>query len=74
MSITTLTSKYQATIPSDVRSLLDLHAGDKIGFEKIKGRIYIVKIQPFDLAYHQALKSTLSEWDSVEDDEAYRDL
>ena len=74
MSITTLTSKYQATIPSDVRDLLDLHAGDKISFEKNHGKIYIVKISPFDLAYHQALKSTLSERDSAEDDEAYRDL
>ncbi|OGT36727.1 MAG: AbrB family transcriptional regulator [Gammaproteobacteria bacterium RIFCSPHIGHO2_12_FULL_38_14] len=74
MSISTLTTKYQATIPSDVRKLLDLHAGDKIGFERSQGKIYIVKIQPFDLAYHQALESTLSEWDSKEDDEAYRDL
>ncbi len=74
MAISTLTSKYQATIPSDVRKQLDLHAGDKIGFEFMKDKIYIVKIQPFDLAYHQALESTLSEWNSVEDDEAFHDL
>lgn len=74
MTITTLTSKCQATIPADVRQQLDLHAGDKINFVLIRARVYIVKVQPFDLAYHQALESTLSEWDSSEDDEAYHDL
>ena len=74
MGISTLTSKYQATIPSDVRDKLELSAGDKIGFEFEQGRIYIVKVKPFDLQYHQALESTLSEWDSKEDDEAYDDL
>lgn len=74
MGISTLTSKYQATIPTDVREKLDLHSGDKIGFEFAQNKVYIVKIQPFDLAYHQALESTLSEWDSAEDDEAYHDL
>lgn len=74
MTITTLTSKYQATIPSDVRKQLGLHAGDKIGFEFARDKVYIIKIQPCDLIYHQALNSTLSEWNSSEDDEAYDDL
>lgn len=74
MHISTLTAKCQTTIPVDIREILDLHAGDKIGFEKIRGRIYIVKIPPFDLVYHQALESTLSEWDSEEDDKAYENL
>ncbi len=74
MVISTLTAKYQATIPSEVRKQLHLQAGDKIGFEFMKDKIYIVKIQPFDLAYHQALESTLSEWNSTEDDEAFHDL
>lgn len=74
MNISTLTTKCQATIPSDVRKELGLHAGDKIGFEMLRGKIYIVKIPPFDFAYHQALESTLSEWDSEEDDKAYDNL
>lgn len=74
MGISTLTSKFQATIPADIRKQLDLRAGDKIGFERMKDKVYIVKIQPFDLAYHQALESTLSEWNSTEDDEAFHDL
>ena len=74
MNISTLTTKYQATIPSEVRKQLDLHKGDKIGFEIIKNKVYIVKIAPFDVAHHQALSATLSEWESQEDDEAYDDL
>lgn len=74
MHISKLTTKCQATIPAEVRKELQLHAGDKIGFEMIHGKIYIVKIPPFDLAHHQALESTLSEWNSEEDDKAYDDL
>ena len=74
MSVAKLTAKYQATIPSDVRAKLELHAGDKIAFEIIRDKVFLVKIQPFDVVYHQALESTLSEWDSPEDDEAYHDL
>lgn len=73
MKISTLTTKYQATIPTDIRKELDLHAGDKLGFEVDHGKVILYKIQPFDLVYHQALSSTLSEWDSAED-EAYDDL
>lgn len=74
MVYSTLTTKYQATIPAGIRERLDLHAGDKIGFEYEDGKVHIVKLQPFDLVYHQALESTLSEWNSKEDDEAFHDL
>ncbi len=74
MRITTLTSKYQTTIPSEIRKKLELHSGDKIGFEVVRDKVYIVKVPPFDLEYHRALEATLSEWASEEDDEAYNDL
>ena len=32
MSAATITSKGQITIPKSIRSLLDLHSGDKINF------------------------------------------
>lgn len=70
----TLTQKGQATIPAEIRKKLNLHAGDKIGFEIKKEIVSLKKIKPFDYAYHQALKSTLSEWDSMEDNEAYHGL
>jgi len=72
--ISTLTQKGQATIPASIRKELNIEAGDKIGFEVIRGKVFIKKIQPFDAEYHQALSGTLSEWDSPEDDEAYNDL
>lgn len=74
MNITTLTQKGQATIPALIRKQLDLHPGDKIGFEVTDGEVIIRKIQGFDYAYHQTLSKTLSEWSSKEDDEAYDDL
>jgi len=70
-----LTSKFQATIPRDIRSILKLKAGDKIIFEVTpEKQIFIRKALPKDIAYLQSLESTLSEWDSKNDDEDYRDL
>lgn len=74
MNISTLTSKYQATIPAEVREKLELHAGDKIAFEIVRNKVYLIKIKPFDLDYHQALENTLSEWNSAEDETAYENL
>jgi len=74
MKLSTLTQKGQATIPLEVRKKLDLHPGDKIGFEVTDGEVVIRKICAFDYEYHQALSGTLSEWSSKEDDEAYDDL
>jgi antitoxin PrlF len=74
MNLATITQKGQATIPSEVRKVLGLEPGDKIGFEISDGEVRLKKVQPFDYAYHQALTGTLSEWNSQEDDEAYHDL
>lgn len=75
MSNSKLTSKFQATIPQDIRSTLKLKAGDKIIFEiTSEKQVLIRKALPKDIAYLQALQSTLSEWDSKNDDEDYRDL
>jgi AbrB family looped-hinge helix DNA binding protein len=74
MLATTLTSKGQATIPAEVREVLHLKPGDKIAFEIADHKAIISKIEPFDSRYYKALSDTLSEWDSPEDDEAYRNL
>ncbi|MDR3492845.1 MAG: AbrB/MazE/SpoVT family DNA-binding domain-containing protein [Gammaproteobacteria bacterium] len=74
MNMSTITQKGQATIPAEVRKKLDLHPGDKIGFELKDGNIVLRKIQAFEYEYHKALGTTLSEWSSVEDDDAYGDL
>lgn len=74
MNIATITQKGQTTIPAEIRKQLDLHPGDKIGFEVQNGNVVVRKIQSFEYDYHRALSATLSEWSSQEDDEAYDDL
>jgi antitoxin PrlF len=69
-----LTRKYQATIPASVRVALALTAGDSIVFEVEKDRVRIRKARPVDLAFAKSLESTLVEWASDEDDQAYDNL
>jgi len=70
-----ISSKGQVTIPADVRKKLHLATGDTIAWEiEADGRIWVRRIEPLDLDYLAAASGTLSEWNSPEDDEAYRDL
>ncbi len=73
-TISKLTSKFQATIPSAVRKALDLRAGDAIAFDVEKGGIRVRKAGKIDIQWAGALEGTLNEWNSEEDDEAYGDL
>lgn len=74
-SASKLTSKYQATIPRDVRKVLGLRQGDVIAFEIGKNKqITVKKMGKDDLSYTKALQKTLTEWESESDEEAYRDL
>lgn len=75
MANSKLTSKFQATIPQEVRSVLGLQAGDTLVFEITKDKqVRIKKASPVDFAYLKALESTLGEWASENDEEDYRDL
>ena len=70
-----ISSKGQVTIPADVRKKLHLETGDTLAWEtEADGRIWVRRIEPLDLDYLAAVSGTLSEWNSPEDDEAYRDL
>ena len=69
-----LTSKNQATIPSEIRDCLNLSAGDTVGFEIDNSKVVLKKISPIDLEYARALESTLEEWNSKNDNEAYSDI
>ena len=69
-----LTSKYQATIPADVRRALRLKQGDVVQFEIDGGRVTLRRQRASDRAYLKGLESTLSEWNSPYDEEAYGDL
>jgi antitoxin PrlF len=69
-----LTTKYQATIPEPVRRVLHLGSGDVIAFDIEEDGIHLRKALPTDLLFANALEGTMSEWESVADEESYRDL
>ena len=69
-----VTSKYQATIPSDIRDILKLGRGDSIAFSITDGKVVLEKVQPVDANFLRMLNRTLSEWNSPEDDDAFKDL
>lgn len=70
-----LTSKYQATIPEKIRSILGIKAGDTVAFEiNSNKQVVIRKLDPLDIEFAKALEGTMSEWLSEYDEEAYRDL
>ena len=75
MSNSRLTSKFQATIPQDIRKLLNLKSGDRIVFEISKNnQVIIKKATSIDMIYLKSIESNLTEWTSKNDDEDYRDL
>ena len=69
-----LTSKFQTTVPTQVRKVLRLKAGDMVGFEIVGSDVRLKRATPLDLAFAQALEGTLTEWSTEADNEAFKDL
>jgi len=74
METSRLSSKGQVTIPKVIREAIGLEPGNLIGYEVQDGVIIVTRIEPFDVAFHEALSKALDEWNSPEDEEAFRDL
>jgi antitoxin PrlF len=74
MTYARLTAKGQVTVPKEIRERLCLEPGDVLGYEVEGDEMRVRKVQRFDAAWHRALNGTLEEWNSPEDDEAFRDL
>lgn len=74
MDVSKLTAKNQVTIPADVRQRLGVKSGDHVTFEWEGDKVIVRKARPIDWAWSAAVGSTLSEWSSDADDEAFRDL
>ena len=72
--ISKVTTKYQATIPQEIREFLGVKQGDAVAYEIEGGEVKLRRASPLDLAYHGAVAATLTEWNSKADDDAYRDL
>lgn len=69
-----LTTKFQTTVPTSVRRVLQLKAGDMVGFEIVGNEVKLRRATPLDLAFTQALEGTLTEWSSKADEQAFKDL
>lgn len=50
MELAKVTSKGQITIPLMIRNLLQLKTGDKVFFEKSRGKVYITNASHITLA------------------------
>jgi len=74
MSKSKLTSKYQATVPKEIREFLCLESGDGILWEIENETVVITKVSKVDLEWQRSLESTLSEWSSQHDQKAYDSL
>ncbi|MBF0471840.1 MAG: AbrB/MazE/SpoVT family DNA-binding domain-containing protein [Gammaproteobacteria bacterium] len=63
------------TLPSQLCEALHIHAGDLLQWQLNDSGSAVVKpIQQSDHAYLAAVSDTLDEWNSPEDEEAWRDL
>jgi antitoxin PrlF len=69
-----LTSKGQATIPAEVRKALRLAAGDRVVFEMKRGQVTLRKAELLDRAFSKLSEAAFDEWNSPEDEAAFRDL
>jgi antitoxin PrlF len=78
MEMSRLTSKYQATVPADVRAALGVKAGDQLTWEMEAdgAKVRRVEIAPDHDRWKNATlidSKTFGEWLSDEDEEAWRD-
>ena len=75
MELARVTAKGQATIPKRIREAANIQVGDLLAFDvDSNNRIIIKRIDPSIDIELSALQGTLSEWNSAQDEEAWRDL
>lgn len=69
-----ISRKGQVTLPQPVRQAIGAEPGDFVVYEVEGNSVRLRRVEPFDLAFHEALARTLDEWASEADEEAFRDL
>jgi len=72
--ISRLTSKGQATIPVAVRKALRLKEGDSVLFDLKKGKVSLRRADQLDRAFLNLSEAAFDEWNSPEDEAAFRGL
>lgn len=76
-SVTRLTAKHQTTIPAEVRRVLGIKAGDHVEFTIEGSTVTLRKAEPRlpdEVAFRLMQAHAMRDWDTPEDDEAFRDL
>ena len=76
-TVTRLTTKHQTTIPLEVRRALGLQAGDQVEFSVDGRTVTLRKADPRlsdELVFRLVQTHAMRDWDTPEDDEAFRDL
>ena len=74
MEFARLRARGQTTIPKKIRDAANLRAGDVLAFEIEGERLVLHKVTQGQDDYLQALSRVVGEWNSPEDEEAWRDL
>ena len=75
MKASKLTSKFQTTVPQEIRNFLNLSHGDAVSFEIENDMVILKKISAVDFEYLKSIELTLSsEWSSKNDEDAYGSL
>ncbi len=70
-SLLKVTTKYQTSIPKEVREKLAIHAGDYVTFE-IKGNVVTLKkVDKIDKNFLKLSQQNMHEWNSKEDDKNF---
>ena len=69
-----ISEKGQVTVPKKLREAVGLAPGDFVVYEVRGNEIILRRMQAFDAPFHRGVSAALDEWNSEEDDEAFRDL
>ena len=74
MEVAKITSRGQTTIPKSIRESANLAEGDVIAFEIEGDHLLVYKVISGRDDYLVGLSKGLSEWNSPEDEKAWREL
>ncbi len=72
--VTKVTSKGQATIPSEVRALLGVKAGDSVMFSIDGDTVTVKRAERLDAGFLRLATESFTDWNAPEADEEFRDL
>ena len=74
MELARITSKGQMTVSKRVRDAAKLACGDAVVFVVVDDRVAIRKVQTEADAYLRSVQGTMTEWNSAENEDAWKDL